>query len=137
MVASSYEAAESTAVNFALHSISELDGSTGAAARVVKKANSTMGLASTISSDQPLSGVDNILIGGVAARVAGPRAAIAVDGVYSGSGADKVVDDVVHATVGKGLVESTKFILQGAKALPFNQGGNLDGIRSMIGGSWR
>ena len=43
----------------------------------------------------------------------------------------------VEAVAGKGLVKTTEFMLKGAKALPFNQGGNADGIRSMIGGSWR
>ena len=137
MLAGHYEAAERAATNLALESISEQGGSGGAAARVVKKANSGIGIVSSISSKQPLSGVDNMALAFVTTRVAGPKTAIAADAIYSGSGVDKVVDDVVHATAGKGLVETTEFMLEGAKALPFNQGGNSDDIRSMIGSSWR
>jgi hypothetical protein len=133
MLAANNESAKKADANLTLEYISEQRGSAGAAARVVKKANSAIGTISSITSDQPLSGVDNIAIAGAAARLGGPRAAIVVDGLYSGSYVDEVVDGAIHASVGENLVKTVEVMLTGANALPFNQGGNPDGMRSMLG----
>jgi hypothetical protein len=133
MLAANNEAAMKTAANLTLEYISEQRGSAGAAARVVKKANSGIGTISSITSDQPLSGVDNLALDVIVARAAGPAAAIFVDGLYSGSYVDEVVDGAIHATAGESLVKTAEVMLTGANALPFNQGGNPDGIRSMLG----